>query len=67
MAMTSQQRDLMRLVLRSDDIGEGWRQVSEMLWPMVLELYVEELYELDPDNKRVRFNDVGAAVARYTV
>jgi len=35
MKLTDEQKDLVRLILRSKDDGEGWRRVSKMLWPHV--------------------------------
>ncbi len=65
--LTDRQRDMLRLVQRSPDIGDGWRQVSEMLWPLVTSSGHTELLEKDAENLRVRFTQEGKTVVRFAL
>lgn len=40
-------KSFLRLVQRSKDIGDGWRQVSAVLWPLVIGFENKELIEVD--------------------
>lgn len=53
---------LLKLVQRSRDIGDGWRQVNENVWPHVQGL-PEDLAEYG--DKTIRLTEGGAAVAKY--
>lgn len=70
--ITDGQRDTLRLIARSPDIGEGWRKVSEMCCQLLAdsaphkpppELYEFEKYET---GGRVRLTDKGEVVVFYT-
>lgn len=56
-----------RLIQRSKDLGDGWRQVSDVLWRYALEQHHEELTELDHENKRIRFTPEGEIIARFAL
>lgn len=52
------EKDLLRLVERSPDAGDGWRTVSPLLWSAVHKNSRPELLELEPHSGgggRVRF------------
>jgi hypothetical protein len=57
--------ELLRLILRSPDVGDGWRNVSGVLWEHVVKNAVIDLVEFDYENKRVRFSPEGVIVMRY--
>ncbi len=63
--ITDTQKHMLRLIQRTTDSGEGWRQVSGFLWDLVVEQSHPELTELDQENKRVRFTPEGVTVMRY--
>lgn len=55
----SQLSTLKALVQRSPDIGNGWRECSEICWDLVLEHQgpEENPFELDHYNRRVRIRE----------
>jgi len=57
--------NFLRLVQRSEDIGDGWRQVSDILWQLVERFDRPELIDKDADKKRVRLSERGLIVAGY--
>lgn len=61
------QRDKYFLALldRAPDLGDGWRQVAKVIWPIVEGFSKRELLELDEEHLRVRLNDAGRVVTRY--
>lgn len=63
--LSQPQRDLLRLIVRSPDNGDGWRKVSKLLWPTVTQYTNPALVELDADNMRLRLTTEGQTVARY--
>ena len=65
--MTQPQKSILRLILRSDDMGDGWRQVSNMLWPGIIKLRHPDLTEIDEENRRIRLTPDGAAVVKYAL
>ncbi|AGH07440.1 hypothetical protein SUFG_00073 [Sulfitobacter phage phiCB2047-B] len=58
---------MLKLIERSKDIGDGWRQASDQLWPHVVKEANKNLTELDHHLKRVRFNYDGNVVMKYLV
>ena len=58
-------KTMLRLIERSADIGEGWRQVSDALWDHVTENCHPDLVELDVVSKRVRFTPDGVVLMKY--
>ncbi len=58
-------KGLLGLIQRSADIGDGWRQVSDVLWPHVQDA-PGELVELDDIQKRIRLTSEGSAVLTYS-
>ena len=57
--------DAMRLILRSKDIGDGWRQVAMRQVYEVMEKLPDELVEKDSANRRVRLTDAGKVVIQW--
>ena len=60
-------KDLLRLINRSPDMGGGWRQVSKMLWPHITKTAHSDLTELDEANLRIRFTEEGETIVRYAL
>ncbi|OAN76672.1 hypothetical protein A8B82_14835 [Sulfitobacter sp. EhC04] len=65
--LTENEIILLKLIERSPDIGDGWRQVSGSLWPLIAKQSHPDLTELDAANKRIRFTPEGQTVMRYAV
>jgi hypothetical protein len=63
--LSAKEKGFLRLIQRSPDIGDGWRQVSDALWALVAFFGKQELIETDCENKRVRLSHDGAIVVRY--
>jgi hypothetical protein len=57
--------DAIRLIVRSKDIGDGWRQVAMRQVYELYEKLPDELVEKDPANRRVRLTDAGKVVAQW--
>jgi hypothetical protein len=65
MMLSEHEISFIRLVLRSDDVGDGWRNVSNILWRLVRDFKPKELIEIDEPNSRVRLSERGQIVAEY--
>ena len=65
--LTENQISMLKLIQRSEDIGDGWRQVSQTLWRHVEEQSHPALTELDHATRRVRLTAEGQTVMRYAV
>jgi hypothetical protein len=62
------QKSLVALLMRSPDIGQGWRNVSKMVMPLVTEFNDQTLIEWtkeDDGSGRVRLTEKGETVAPY--
>lgn len=58
-------KSFLQLILRSPDLGEGWRNVSNALWRFVEEFSAQELLDRDGNLKRVRLSEKGKVIADY--
>lgn len=58
------QKDGLKLIARSIDIGNGWRQCSPQIFRVLNEMPVD-LVERDEILQRVRLTPAGEAVAKY--
>lgn len=69
MKLSDKQVNFIRLLLRSEDKGEGWRFVSDGLWPFVTETVAEhpELYERKKVDEvgMIRLTERGLIVSEY--
>ena len=63
--LTDYDRNFIHLILRSPDLGDGWRQVSSVAWPLIDRLQSDALIEKDEVNLRVRLTEKGDTVAEY--
>jgi hypothetical protein len=59
-------RDVLELIQRSPDRGNGWRSVSKTCWPLVEDM-PSELVELDSAEHRIRMTERGQAVLQFSV
>lgn len=63
-------RGFLKLLLRSPDIGEGWRKVSKTTRPLVEKFPEKELLEIQDHadgTARVRLSEKGRIVVEYAV
>lgn len=66
--LSDSQCDFIRLLLRSPDIGRGWRTVGKMVAPATEKMFAEhpELYEIDrSDGVKIRLSERGLVIADY--
>lgn len=61
---TDKDRSFLKLLLRSPDIGDGWRKVSSVVWPLVLEFPHPELIRLR-NGCEVRLSKSGLVLVDY--
>jgi hypothetical protein len=69
MRLTDREKGFLSLILRSPDQGDGWRNVSAVVWPLVAEFKRQELIEIQycGDDRHVRLTPEGNTVAKYLV
>lgn len=53
MSLSSKELSLLQLILRSTDMGEGWRTVSDALMPWMNDFTRPELIEVQPNKVRL--------------
>ena len=63
--LSDKDKGFIRLLMRSPDNGEGWRKVSNMLWPLVERFDAQELIERDDGMHMVRLSEKGQTVSEY--
>lgn len=66
--LPQQQKDFLRLVLRSPDVGDGWRSVSPILVPVTKKQVASnpELFETrDEDGFLIRLTERARIVTDY--
>ncbi len=63
--LTDYDRNFIHLILRSPDLGDGWRQVSSVAWPLIDRFQSDALIEKDEVNLLVRLTEKGDTVAEY--
>ena len=63
--LTPQDKNFINLILRSPDIGDGWRNSSNTLWPIVQGMAEDqpELFELG--EKTIRLTPVARILMEY--
>jgi preprotein translocase subunit SecA len=62
--LTDYDKDMIRLLQRSTDRGDGWRTVSPTLWKL-FDTVDKDLFELDEENRKVRLTETGLTLAMY--
>jgi hypothetical protein len=63
--MDNTDKKMIRLLLRSKDNGNGWRNVSNAVWPLIERIKAKELFEIEESEKRIRLSTEGKIVAKY--
>ena len=66
-SLTDRERSFLQLILRSPNIGDGWRHVSSTLWPLVIDFTRPELIEIDAKESGglIRLSERGLILADY--
>lgn len=64
--MKIQPKDMsfLKLLMRSPDVGDGWRNVSAVVWPLVAGFKHPELIRMRNGNQ-VKLSDRGLTVVEY--
>jgi hypothetical protein len=65
MSLTQQQKDLLKLIERSPDSGDGWRNCAPKIFEDFIVKMPDELVEKDLEQKRARFTVAGQAVVDW--
>jgi len=65
--ITKKDREILLLLMRSRDSGDGWRNVSKACWPLVESFDEKKLLEIDSDNHRVRLSPDGNVIVQYSI
>jgi hypothetical protein len=63
--VTPAQMDVIRLIQRSNDQGDGWRKCSPILFNQLIAGMPDELVEKDSENLRCRLADAGKVLAQW--
>lgn len=65
MKISHLQKDVINLILRSRDIGDGWRQCTPKIYIMMVDILPKELIEKDDIKKQLRLTPEGKVVAKW--
>lgn len=65
MPLSQQQKDLMKLLQRSPDSGDGWRNCAPKIFENFILPMPDELIEKDIEKKQARFTVAGQAVVDW--
>ncbi len=64
MKISERDIEFLKLILRSEDQGEGWRNVSQILWPLVTAFPYPELIRMRNGNQ-VKLSKRGLIIMDY--
>lgn len=64
-SLTEHQRSVLKYICRQPAMRDGWRQMQDTVFEVMLEYLRPDLTELDHVEKRVRLTPDGLIVARY--
>lgn len=70
MKLLPYQVSFLKLIQRSKDVKEGWRQCSDTVFEKIaipFKKEIPELVELDLQNRRIRFTEIGQTVIDYLI
>ncbi len=59
------QKDALSLIVRSEDMGDGWRQCAPQIFNLICKVLPGELFESDFQTRRIRLTQEGAAVQKW--
>ncbi len=65
MKLSQQHKDTINLILRSRDIGDGWRICDSKVYEILIEPMPDELVEKDKTTLRVRLTPAGRIIADW--
>lgn len=65
MKLSQMQKDGINLLIRSKDIGEGWRQCAPRVFRLLADAMPVDLVERDEELRRMRLTPAGEAVAKW--
>ena len=63
--LSTVQKDGINLIIRSEDIGEGWRQCAPKIFRVLADVMPVDLVERDEELRRMRLTPAGEAVAKW--
>ena len=63
--LSTADKSFLSLLLRSDDLGDGWRRVSSAVWTLVDEFPHKKLIQTWPAQQKVRLTRTGKVVVEY--
>ncbi len=64
-SLSQSQKSAIQLIVRTRDLGDGWRQCSENTYAMVANSLPSDLLERDDEKKMVRLTSEGLVVAKW--
>lgn len=65
MKLTNEQYDTLSLVMRSPDIGGGWRTCSSVVFQELVIPMPDELFEKDVEREIVRLTEKGLTLVEW--
>lgn len=65
MKLTKQQKDVIALLDRSGDCGDGWRKCAPKIYENLVSMMPDELVEKDPCSLRARLTLSGRVIAEW--
>lgn len=65
MKLSKIQKDGINLLIRSKDIGDGWRQCAPNIFRLLADAMSAELVERNEELQRMRLTQAGEAVAKW--
>jgi hypothetical protein len=69
--ISDQERSFLKLLMRSKDVGEGWRNVASQLVPLVTAFGKPKLLEtrsaIDGSDFQVRLSEEGRIICKHAI
>lgn len=65
MKLTNQQQSTLQLIMRSPDIGGGWRTCSSVVFQKLVIPMPDELFEKDVEREMVRLTEKGLTLVEW--
>ena len=65
--LSKNDKHVIELIQRSENIGDEWRKVSPILWKFMEDFQAKELLDIDKEQKLVRLSTAGQIVVKYLV
>ena len=64
-SLSQQEKDALKLIERSKDVGDGWKKCSPALYRIAVIPLPDELVEKQPDPPMVRLTEEGKIVLKW--